>query len=498
MKLRAYVFFSIAAILAVHVHGQTCDTVTTVANVKSFGCVGDGVHDDTSCIATAYACISSGGGVLQFPAGSFKTSGTLVPAPGVTIRGVSDGTVTGYAGAASTGGTMINYTGSGFWLDYDSTSAFAGFGVEDMLIAASSTAASGGGIRIGNTSHTFSESNFRSRFHFSHVSVIGPGATYGGKVGISLTQVADSLFDNVQVSGFETGWINDRTTDNTYINQVVSAFRYGMIAECSVPGGSMLDTYIKPTLLGPVTGTDGYCWKVDGGGITVTGAHYEKDSPSLTAKAFLWFTAQGRGFTSRGGFYEITSGSFTNTMVFDYQSVRNTFTNENAGNASGSMPAISMGTASGPPGDNRHQFIGCNDAMNAAVPSGSDAIVFGPTAANGLMIQGANPGTVPHLTFVPIGGVVDLKLSSAADWRFADAAYLNVNMRLTDAGTMTVRDQVIGLNGVVPGATTFASLSGTAQNGTLMYCSNCTKTTPCAAGGTGAIAKRLNGAWDCN
>lgn len=35
-------------------------------------------------------------------------------------------------------------------------------------------------------------------------------------------------------------------------------------------------------------------------------------------------------------------------------------------------------------------------------------------------------------------------------------------------------------------------------NGTFVYCSDCTKATPCASGGTGAMAKRLNGAWDCN
>jgi len=47
------------------------------------------------------------------------------------------------------------------------------------------------------------------------------------------------------------------------------------------------------------------------------------------------------------------------------------------------------------------------------------------------------------------------------------------------------------------GDTLFASL-GTPANGTFTYCSNCTKATPCAGGGNGALAKRLNGAWDCD
>jgi hypothetical protein len=44
---------------------------------------------------------------------------------------------------------------------------------------------------------------------------------------------------------------------------------------------------------------------------------------------------------------------------------------------------------------------------------------------------------------------------------------------------------------------TFASL-GTPANGTFAYCSDCTIANPCAGGGTGAFAKRLNGAWVCN
>lgn len=39
---------------------------------------------------------------------------------------------------------------------------------------------------------------------------------------------------------------------------------------------------------------------------------------------------------------------------------------------------------------------------------------------------------------------------------------------------------------------------GTPADGSIIYCSDCTIANPCAGGGTGAIAKRLNGAWVCN
>jgi hypothetical protein len=47
------------------------------------------------------------------------------------------------------------------------------------------------------------------------------------------------------------------------------------------------------------------------------------------------------------------------------------------------------------------------------------------------------------------------------------------------------------------GGITFAQL-GTFNNGSRAYCSNCTIANPCAAAGTGALAKRLNGVWVCN
>ena len=44
---------------------------------------------------------------------------------------------------------------------------------------------------------------------------------------------------------------------------------------------------------------------------------------------------------------------------------------------------------------------------------------------------------------------------------------------------------------------TFANL-GTPADNRFCYCSDCAKATPCAGSGTGALAKRLNGAWDCD
>lgn len=47
------------------------------------------------------------------------------------------------------------------------------------------------------------------------------------------------------------------------------------------------------------------------------------------------------------------------------------------------------------------------------------------------------------------------------------------------------------------GTVAFASLPSP-TNGMLIYCSDCTKATPCAGAGGGAFAKRIGGAWDCD
>lgn len=44
----------------------------------------------------------------------------------------------------------------------------------------------------------------------------------------------------------------------------------------------------------------------------------------------------------------------------------------------------------------------------------------------------------------------------------------------------------------------FADLSADQPNGVVAFCSDCTATTPCLGGGDGAVAKRLNGMWDCD
>lgn len=78
----------------------------------------------------------------------------------------------------------------------------------------------------------------------------------------------------------------------------------------------------------------------------------------------------------------------------------------------------------------------------------------------------------------------------------------DIGLSRSAAGVLRVTDASAGYGRVEAGrlilnAVLEADL-GTVVNGTLVYCSNCTVANPCASGGTGALAKGLNGAWVCN
>lgn len=71
------------------------------------------------------------------------------------------------------------------------------------------------------------------------------------------------------------------------------------------------------------------------------------------------------------------------------------------------------------------------------------------------------------------------------------------NTRIAESATVAGQAQGIILLRGDGTAQTQANL-GAATNGSMIYCSDCTIASPCANGGTGAIAKRLNGVWVCN
>jgi hypothetical protein len=101
------------------------------------------------------------------------------------------------------------------------------------------------------------------------------------------------------------------------------------------------------------------------------------------------------------------------------------------------------------------------------------------------------------------------------EWNNVAVSFTGIDFDVTDtasvAGSLLINLQVGGVSqfavrkegdiywtGFLQSAgTTFAAL-GAPGNGRFIYCTDCTKATPCAGAGTGALAKRINGAWDCD
>lgn len=63
--------------------------MVNVFNVKDYGAVGDGIHDDQEAIQTAVdACDAAGGGTVVFPPGRYRSGvATISPTtPGKTAK----------------------------------------------------------------------------------------------------------------------------------------------------------------------------------------------------------------------------------------------------------------------------------------------------------------------------------------------------------------------------------------------------------------------------
>lgn len=141
------------------------------------------------------------------------------------------------------------------------------------------------------------------------------------------------------------------------------------------------------------------------------------------------------------------------------------------------------------------------DFTNEVGPS-----VISANSANpipGVMFNGT-PGQADYV-FFDFGGAAANRYTSlpvqtihVAGWapQFPESnSVMAVINDTTQIGKLSATNLAL-TNSAQVGSSTFASL-GAAINGTILYCSNCTQTTACAAGGSGAMAMYVNGGWSC-
>lgn len=115
-----------------------------------------------------------------------------------------------------------------------------------------------------------------------------------------------------------------------------------------------------------------------------------------------------------------------------------------------------------------------------ALTTGANNTFLGYRSGLGSATQRSNATAVGAEAYVDASNTVALGDENVTDVLMGSAKQANVG-----ATTVTLE------------AILFAAL-GTPGNGAFKFCSDCTIASPCAAGGSGALAKRLNGAWVCN
>jgi hypothetical protein len=125
--------------------------------------------------------------------------------------------------------------------------------------------------------------------------------------------------------------------------------------------------------------------------------------------------------------------------------------------------------------------------------AGNNVTGNGVAATNGIYVLKAL-GTLTK-TFV-YGNSLD-KLANGINLHSDDATQISGNIFTSTVMTPITTTASTNLQLFNQVGTAFADL-GTPGNGSLVYCTDCTIANPCAAAGTGALAKRLNNVWVCN
>ncbi len=147
-----------------------------------------------------------------------------------------------------------------------------------------------------------------------------------------------------------------------------------------------------------------------------------------------------------------------------------------------------------------------------------------PIAGNNIMITAGDQDTISAIAGGVNAQVLYNSSGSIAGTTFetittSSISFNNISsMTIVGFSTMTFQSGTaldvsaasIVMSTATFNANTFASLGGSAGNGSFLYCSDCTVTTSatcvgvisaacvCAGSGNGAFAKRLNGSWYCN
>lgn len=487
--------------------GAVVRTVTSklqdVVHVKDFGAKGDGVTDDTAAFAAALA---SGAGEVRADNGTYVVNGTITLLKGQKIFfGVGTHTVGGIRFTDSltdqTGTGKIECAGSGVTTlmlknaantDVISQTNFAGLTGQNSLYGLFRGEIRGCTIDGNKANQTAASYGIRLYGHGLEMTDVSVRNAYSD--GIYTEWGLDSTFATpfLDLEGYFTGirsafnngngWTFRGPHDSDFVEmvlyqnggwgmQVQTSSTYngnGHLSNINTFLNSLGGVYSNSSLDGSqvmATTATGWGMLIDSGAGShnlsatefsgPTGLEVRAPSQIISGNVVNTTTA---GVRLNGG-----SGNFT-LQMFNNTGYQIDFANEVG------PSVISANSANPAPG-----------AMFHGAPSQADFVFvdFGGSSSNRYT-------SLPAQTVHVAGWSPQFPQSNAVMAVINDAS---------QAGNLAATNLTLS-NSAQVGSATFANL-GTAANGSILYCSNCTETTACAAGGSGAMAMYVNGAWSC-
>jgi hypothetical protein len=487
--------------------GAVARTVTSklqdVVHVKDFGAKGDGVTDDSAAFAAALA---SGAAEVRADDGTYVINSVITLAKGQKIDfGAGTHTVGGIRFSDSltdqTGTGKIECAGAG-----ETTLLLKNGANQDVISQTNFAALTGQNSKYGL---------FRGEIHGCTIDgnkTNQTGTSYGIRLyghGLEMTGVS---VRNAYSDGIYTEWGVDSTFATPfddlegYFTGIRSAFNQGNGWTFRGPhdsdfvevvlyqnGGWGMQVQTSSTYNG-----NGHLSNINAF-LNTLGGIYSNSSLDGSQIAATTVSGWGMLIDSGAGSHNLSAAEFSGPTGLEVRAPSQII----AGNVVNTTTAgLRLNGGSG--NFTLQMFNNTGYQIDFANEVGPSMIIA--DSANpvpGTMFNGT-PNQADFV-FVAFGGGVSNRYTSlplqavhVAGWapQFPQSnAVMAVINDTTQTGNLSATNLTLS-NSAQVGSSTFANL-GSAANGTILYCSNCTQTTACAAGGSGAMAMYVNAAWSC-